>query len=192
MLSKKLNAAIAFFLFLFISKSASALPFLPFDLLLKPYLGANTIVAGKLYQSGGGDLSGPFFNRFIKNYDIFGGIRIHENFGFHVGYLSVDSIQTSNQDSSFYSYYGSLDAYYPFFDVLGTALEVYSSISIHNMSFYQKNTSGMIERSSGIMQPGIELGLQTRIFGVIAANAGIQYILPGITTAKIGLSIYFL
>jgi hypothetical protein len=188
------------FVLLICFNKANALPFLPANFLMKPYAGIGFNFWSK---------AGQYDNVMGAGFDILGnveshiGLRVHRNFGIEVGYSRFGNNKIKyNQDIKFNSdnFYADLLLYYPIFDILGTAIEVYANAGVIYMDQVYKinNTS----QNNGIWTGKFGGGLQTKLFGASSVKFGVDYYhinysyeqfkLPYIVTLKFGFDIYFL
>jgi hypothetical protein len=190
-----------FLLLIFLSsKSAFSLSFLPYGLLLKPYVGGDIFIesVGSSYsQSLGSGLTDR-----VQNLTANAGIRIHNNIGLEIGYSQFQNNKFTKANKSYYldsqNFYFDLLLYYPTKEILGSAIELYASIGA---AYLNAKFTGSIPKANEKVWAGkFGAGLQFRLIGASSIRFGVEYYkmdfnyvpISDILLLKLGFSMYFL
>ncbi len=186
----------SFFLILsfFLSSSLKlkALP-LPFDFLLKPYVG---VVFKPYTYSNSGTIasSNAFFNSFYKfeNVELNAGLRVHKYFGVEL-FLTRFNYKFTNQTGSSifnaFSFGLDLKLYYQFpfldfLDIIGTSLELYGGIG---MAYFNTRFENTVMTKTDSVVPKYSAGIQIRLLGAVSIRTGVDFYQLNLSTNPIGI-----
>lgn len=187
-LKNKILLVFAYFAFL---GNVNSLP-LPFDIMLKPYVGIAYLYDGtvnnKTLTSQNASPVDDVFN--LENFSAHAGLRIHKNFGVDYDYTNFARSSREKVNYTYDIHSVNFNLYYNLFDFIGNGLEVFVGAGSANI-----NTGAFNDTATRV-----HAGVETRIFGIFRVFASYEKYMDAklnnaefdIDVFKIGLSMFFL